>query len=218
MKILILILILISAIAKSYSQKKFDVNIIASPQVSWMASDSKYINKGKSKLGYDFGVEGDIFLHSDTYLLVTGMTLSTIGGSLIYNKPMPFGGKELRGGTTVDYFLSDLEFPLALKMRTRNFNRMRYFAQYGVTNWINLRTKATASDTIFQKQVVKHEIRFYNIGLNIGAGLDYDLGHGNGLTGGLVYSDGFSDTTTKPRQKNNTSLNILRIRVGYVFK
>ena len=168
-------------------------------------------------MGSDFGVEGDIFLHSDTYLIVTGITLSTVGGSLIYNKPMPFDGKVLRGGTTVDYYLSDLEFPLALKMRTRNFNRVRYFAQYGVTNWINLRTKAMASDTIFQKQVVKHEVRFYNIGLNIGAGIDYDLGYGNGLTGGLVYSDGFSDTTTKGRQKNNTSLNILRLRVGYVF-
>ena len=117
----------------------------------------------------------------------------------------------------VDYFLSDLEFPLALKMRTRNFNRVRYFAQYGLTNWLNLRTKATASDTILQKQVVKHEIRFYNVGLNLGAGIDYDLGHGNGLTGGLIYSDGFSDSTTKPKQKNNTSLNILKIRLGYVF-
>jgi len=102
-------------------------------------------------------------------------------------------------------------------MRTRNFNHVRYFAQYGITNWINLRTKATASDTISQKQVVKHEVRFYNIGLNIGVGVDYDLGHGNGLTGGVVYSDGFSDTTTKSKQKNNTSLNIFRLRVGYVF-
>ena len=217
MKILILSLILLCAVAKLYAQKKYDITLIASPQVSWMASDSKYIHSGKSLLGYDLGVEGDFFLHSDTYLIVTGMTLSTVGGSLVYNRPMPFDGKVLRSGTTVDYYLTDLEFPLALKMRTRNFSRVRYFAQYGITNWVYLRTKATASDTIFQKQVVKHEVRFYNIGLNIGAGVDYDLGHGNGLTAGLLYSDGFSDTTTKSRQKNNTSLNILRFRVGYVF-
>ena len=217
MRRLILFIILLSAVAKLYSQKNFDITLIASPQVSWMASDSKYINSGKSLMGYDLGVEGDVFLHSDTYLLVTGLTLSEVGGSLVYNKPMPFDGTVLRGGTMVDYYLTDLELPLSLKMRTRNFNHVRYFAQYGITNWINLRTKATASDTISQKQVVKHEVRFYNIGLNIGVGVDYDLGHGNGLTGGVVYSDGFSDTTTKSKQKNNTSLNIFRLRVGYVF-
>jgi hypothetical protein len=217
MKKLILFFILLSVITNSYSQKWFDLTVIASPQVSWMTSDSKYINSGKSQLGYDYGVEGDIFLRSDTYLLVTGMTVCGVGGSLVSNKPLPFDGRMLPVGTTVNYYLNDLEFPLALKMRTKNFNRVRYFAQYGLTNWINLRTKATTGDSIFQKQVVKHEIRFYNIGLNIGAGIDYDLGHGNSLTGGLIYADGFSDTTTKARQKNNTQLNVIRLRVGYVF-
>ena len=217
MKRLMLIIILLSEITIVYSQKKFDLTIIASPQVSWLMANSKYINNGSGFLGYCYGVEGDIFLHSDTYLIGTGMIMSMVGGSLSNKESMTFGGRVLPKGTTVDYYLTDVEFPLVLKMRTKDFGRMRYFAQYGLTNWINLSTKATTSDTLYQKHVVKHEIRFYNIGLNLGIGVDYALGHGNALTGGLVYSDGFSDTTTKISQKNVTVLNIVRLKVGYIF-
>jgi len=217
MKSLILLLVLISAITKSYSQKKFDFTIIASPQVSWMMADSKYINNGKSYLGYCYGVEGDIFLHSDTYLIGTGIIMSKVGGSLSNKESRSFNGRVLPKGTAVNYYLTDLEFPLVLKMRTKNFGRLRYFVQYGLTNWINLSTKATTSDTIFQKHVVKHEIRFYNFGLNLGIGMDFAVGNGNALTWGMVYSDGFSDTTTKSSHKNTTVLNILRPRIGYTF-
>ena len=217
MKKLMLVLILFSAITPSYSQKRFDLTFIASPQVSWMTSDSKFIDEGKSHLGYGYGVEGDIFMHSDTYLIVTGMTVSTMGGSLTYNKAIQFGGTLLPAGTKVDYYLTNLEFPLALKMRTRDFNRLRFYAQFGLTNWFNLKTKATTSNPGFEKQAVRNEIRFYTIGLNIGAGLEYELGHGNAITGGLVYSDGFSDTTVNAGVKDVTTLNVIRFRLGFVF-
>ena len=217
MKKLMLVLFLLLAMSKAYPQKRFDLTFIASPQVSWMTSDSKYVDEGKSHLGYGYGVEGDIFLHSDTYLIITGMTVSTLGGSLIYNQSVPFAGKVLPAGTTVDYYLTNLEFPLALKMRTRNFNRTRFFAQFGLTNWFNLKTKATTNNSAFEKQVVKNEIRFYNVGLNIGAGLEYELGRGNALTGGLVYSDGFSDTTVNAGVRDVTTLNVIRFRLGFIF-
>ena len=217
MKKHMLVLFLLFAITNSYSQKRFDLTFIASPQVSWMTSDSKFIDEGKIHLGYGYGVEGDIFLHSDSYLIVTGMTVSTMGGSLIYNKSIPFAGTTLPAGTKVDYYLTNLEFPLALKMRTRDFNHMRFYAQFGLTNWINLKTKATTNNQAFEKQAVKNEIRFYTIGLNIGAGLEVELGHGNALTGGLVYSDGFSDTTVNAGVKDVTTLNVIRFRVGFVF-
>jgi len=217
MKKLMLVLVLLSAITNSYSQKRYDLTFIASPQVSWMTSDSKLIDEGKIHLGYGYGIEGDIFLHSDTYLIVTGMTVSTMGGSLIYRNAVPFGGTMLPAGTTVDYYLTNLEFPLALKMRTRDFNHIRFYAQFGLTNWINLKTKATINIPDFDKQVVRNEIRFYTIGLNIGAGLEYELGHGNAITGGLVYSDGFSDTTINAGVKDVTTLNVIRFRLGFVF-
>ena len=94
---------------------------------------------------------------------------------------------------------------------------MRFYAQFGLTNWFNLKTKATTSNPRFEKQAVRNEIRFYTIGLNIGAGLEYELGHGNAITGGLVYSDGFSDTTVNAGVKDVTTLNVIRFRLGFIF-
>ena len=96
---------------------------------------------------------------------------------------------------------------------------MRYFAQFGLTNWFNLKTKATSNEegSSTRKEVIRKEIRFYNIGLNVGAGLEYELGRGNALTGGLIYSSGFVDATRNARINDATTLNVLRLRLGFVF-
>lgn len=217
MKKLLLSFLLLVVILFSYGQKKYDLTFIASPQVSWMTSDGKHIRNGKGFLGYAYGVEGDIFLRSDNYMIVTGMTVSTNGGSLIYNRPVQINGVPVRVGTSVDFNLTALEIPLALKMRTRNFNLMRYFAQFGLTNWITIKSSETTNDEAFQEMASKHQITLFNVGLNIGLGLEYDLGRGNALTAGLIYSDGFSDLTKNPGMRENTSLNVLRLRLGFVF-
>ena len=168
-------------------------------------------------LDLDMVLKVIFFVGSENYAITTGMTVSTVGGSLIYNQPIIFGGKSLQPVTQVKYYLTNLEFPLALKMRTRDFNRFRYFAQFGLTNWFNIKAKASTSDGQLQKETIKDEVRFYNIGLNVGAGLEYDLGHGNAITGGLVYSNGFTDATTNIDSKDATTLKSLRLRVGFVF-
>lgn len=217
-KKLILLLTLMTVITVTYSQKRFNLTFLASPQVSWLKSDSKEIKGGESFLGFGYGVEGDIFLGSDNYAIMTGMTVSTAGGSLTYIQSIPFSGKTLPVGTKVDYYLTNLEFPLVLKMRTREFGRVRYFAQFGVTNWLNIKAKATSSDRSFQKEKISDVIRTFNIGLNVGAGLEYDIGHGNALTGGIVYSNGLTDATNiKGTTDDATTLKILRFRLGFTF-
>jgi len=217
MKKLFLALTFLSITGMTYSQARFNLTFLASPQVSWLKTDSKDIKGNGSFVGFGYGVEGDIFLGSDNYAITTGMTVSTVGGSLLYHTSIPFSGKTLPAGSKVDYLLTNLEFPLALKMRTRDFNRFRYFAQFGLTNWLNIKSRATSSDRSFQKERISDEVRFYNIGLNIGAGLEYDLGHGNAITGGLVYSNGFTDVTTNKSIDDATTLKSLRFRVGFVF-
>jgi len=217
MKKLILILTLLFLTIVTYSQKRFNLTFIASPQVSWLKSDAKEIKGDGSFLGFGYGVEGDFFLGSENYAITTGMTVSSTGGSLVYEQAISFGGKILPTGTKVNYYLTNLEFPLVLKMRTRDFNRFRYFAQFGITNWVNIKTKASSSDGSFQKETVRDQIRFFNIGLNVGAGLEYDLGHGNAITGGLVYSNGFTDATTKQSTSDVTTLKVLRLRMGFMF-
>jgi hypothetical protein len=217
MKKLILVITLLSVFTVTYSQKRFNLTFLASPQVSWMKSDSREITGESGYLGFGYGVEGDMFLTSENYAITTGMTVSTTGGSMIFRQATVFDGELLQANTKVNYYLTNLEFPLALKMRSRDFNRFRYFAQFGLTTWLTIKARATTSDRSFQKDAIKDEIRFLNIGLNVGGGLEYDLGHGNAITGGLVYSNGFSDVTTNSSVEDVTTIKVLRIRLGFVF-
>jgi hypothetical protein len=217
MKKIVLSLILMLVITVTYSQKKFNLTFLASPQIAWLKSDS-YESRGSGNfIGFAYGVEGDVFLTSENYAITSGLTVSTMGGSLIYGSSIPFSGKTLPAGTKVDYFLTNLEIPIALKLRTKDFNRFKYFAQFGLTNWLNIKARATTSDRSFRKEAIRDEVRFYNIGLNVGAGLEYDMGHGNALTGGLVYSNGFTDATTNSGIKDAVTIKTLRIRLGFVF-
>ena len=217
MKKLIIVLVLLSMATVTYSQKIFNLTFLASPQASWLKSDSKTIRAGGGFLGFGYGVEGDCFIGSENYAITTGMTVSSTGGSLIYSQPISLNGVPLLAGTKVSYYFTNLEFPLALKMRTRDFNRFRYFAQFGLTNWFNIKARATTSDGSFHKETIRDEIRFYTIGLNVGGGLEYDMGHGNAITAGLVYSNGFTDVTTDKNVNDATTVKVLRIRVGFVF-
>jgi hypothetical protein len=217
MKKIILVLALLSVIMVTYSQKRLSLSFLASPQVSWLRSDSKSIGEGKNFTGFGYGVEGDFYLGSENYALTTGMTVSTAGGTLIYNQSVPFSGKVLPAGTKVDYYISYLEFPFALKMSTRDFNRLKYFAQFGFTNWFTLKAKATTSNGSFQKETISDEVRNYNVGLNVGTGLSYDLGQGNALTCGIIYSNGLRDATRNSDVNDTATLRVLRFRFGFVF-
>ncbi len=210
---LIAVLVLLAVITNCYAQKRFNLTFLASPQVSWFKSDSKDIGGGRSFAGFGYGVEGDLFLMSENYAITTGMTVSTAGVSLTYKTAIPISGKVLPAGTKVDYNLTFLEFPLALKMRTRNFFNTRYFAQFGLTNWFNIKVRGTSSDRSFQKEPVQDVIRFFDMGLNVGGGFEYDLGHGDALTCGLVYSNGFTDATSSA----GVTMKIVRLRLGFVF-
>jgi len=217
MKKLLSVVLFFFLMASTYAQNKYRLTFLASPQVSWMSSGSKDISPDRSLLGFGYGVEGDFFLGNENYALTTGLTMSSVGGSLIYVPSINLDGKVLPAGTKVKYFIKYIEVPLVLKMRSKDFNRTRIFAQFGLTNWLNVDTKATSGDGTYQKEKVRGEVKLYNIGLNVGAGLEYDLGHGNSLTGGLVYSNGLLDATSNSTVSESTTIKVVRFRFGFVF-
>ena len=214
-------IIFFSLLTLSYSmtvaQRDVAFTFIASPQITWMKSGSNNVINGKNYLGFAYGIEGDVFLHSDRYAIITGLTVSSTGGSLRYKIPVSFSDKPLPLGTAVDYRLRYIEIPFALKLKSKDFNRTRFYAQFGLNNWLNIKAKATTSDGSFYKETVNDELRLYNIGLNVGGGIDYELGHRNYLTVGLIYTGTFFDTTSNQTLKDITTLNTLRIRLGFVF-
>lgn len=217
MKKLFLFSLFLVTYSMTMGQKVVSFTFITSPQITWLTSGSRDVNNGRSRLGFDYGIEGDVFFGSERYAFTSGLTVSSIGGSLTYKVPVAFSDKLLPAGTAVDYSLRYLEIPMVLKLRSKDFNRTRLYAQFGLNNWLNTKAKASTSDNSFNNETINGEIRFYNIGMNVGGGIEYDLGNRNYLSGGIVYTGSFFDATSNQTVTDNTTLNSVRIRLGFVF-
>ena len=218
MKRFTIIAIMLLLASTVWSQPKITATFITSPQLSWLATDSKEVSQQGSRFGFGYGVETD-FYFGENYALNTGLTVSSLGGKLNYHpgSNFNFAGESLPSGTRIDYRMTHLEVPVTLKMISRDFHRVRLFAQFGFTHWFNIKAKASSSDGTFFLESVKEEVRFYNLGLNVGGGMMYDLGGKNYLTGGIVYSNGFMDATSNRDIKDDVLLKAFRMRIGFVF-
>ena len=202
-----------------FGNKIIKFTFVASPQITWLSTNSKEVSSNQSRLGFNFGVEGDIFINNERYSLLTGLTISSLGSTLNYKVPFIFSDSpdELPAGTKVEYFLRYIEIPIAIKMRSKDFNRARFFAQFGLNNWLNVKAKASTSDNSFDKDIVNDEVRFFAFGLNIGGGVEYDLGNDNSVTGGIVYTGSFNDVTHNASVDDKATVNSLRFRLGFIF-
>lgn len=216
---LVLTAILTMMVLSSYAQRPFRLTFVANPQFSWLTSDSKSVSNDQAHLGFDYGVEADIFLGNESYALTTGLTMNQTGGNLIYQtgQDFTFAGESLPSGTQIEYRLKYLEMPLAIKLRSKDFGRLNIYAQFGLTNWLNIKSSGTSSDGTLNDASINDEIKMFSMGLNIGFGIEHDLGGNNALTAGVIYNNGFTDVTSNPSVKDNTNLKTLRFRFGFIF-
>jgi hypothetical protein len=53
--------------------------------------------------------------------------------------------------------------------------------------------------------------------MNLGIGIDYDLGSSNAVSLGLVFQNGLLDVTTDHAFADNTKINTLNLKLGIIF-
>lgn len=219
MKQTIIALAFIFTFMGTKAEKPFRLTFLASPQFSWMKSDLSEIDNYNNSIGFNYGVETDIFWGSENYAFTTGLTINNIGGDFMYDTDgdFTFAGKSLPSGSSINFKLRYLEIPLALKLRSKEFDRFNFFAQFGIANWFKLKSESTSSEGTIKAGNVKDEFKFYNIALNIGAGVEYNLGENNAITFGLIFNNGFLDVTNNEELNDVTSMKIFRLRTGFIF-
>ncbi|MDP4184266.1 MAG: porin family protein [Bacteroidota bacterium] len=221
MKKLFLSLIIAFISISSFAQPlHYKLSLVAGPDISWMKSDKRIVNSEGDRLGYTFGLMADIFLpESPRYSFSTGILINSQGGKLSYrtSDPFTFSDQVLQPGTTITYKLQYLEIPTVIKLRTAQFYRTTYFGQFGLTNKINIGANGSTSDGKFSDEGINNEISLFNSALNIGGGIEYDLGKNNALSVGLIYNDGIIDITTNNVVHDRTKLNAIRLQIGIIF-
>ncbi len=220
MKRIVSFIVFILIGAAGFAQSPFQLSFTASPSVNWMSPEGQGVQNNKSKMGYEFGVNGDFYFDQEMrYAFTTGLMVSQTGGELTYNidgDTFGFGGQVFNSGTSIRYRLQYIEIPYALKMRTKQFYRWNYWGLFGLSSSINISAKGDSSDKQLDKNDIGKEVKLFNTALNIGIGGEYDLGERNALVLGLIYKDGLMDIT-KSSLGGKTTVNSLTFKLSFVF-
>jgi hypothetical protein len=184
-------------------------SFILTPQISWVKSDHQDIDNKGSHFGYNFGLIMDRFF-SDNYAFTTGLTINTTGGKLAYPSKMT--------GETVDfeamsqsYQLKYIEIPLGLKLRSEDMHRTNIYGRFGLSPQINIQAKDKSGSSI------SDEVRLFDLGYHLGAGIEYSLGGRNALILGLLFNNGFMDVTDHDQFDDKAILNRLVFEFGFIF-
>lgn len=221
MKRIALITAMLAIVLTTWGQTRMQLSFNASPSVNWMSTNNQLAYKEKLVLGYDFGLTGDIFFtENERYSLTTGLQILNTGGAISYRTsgPFEFSGVTLPPSTQIRYRLRYVEVPLAIKLKTDQFHRVRYWGQFGLSTMVNIGAKGDSDDGKLKRASIHDEINLFNLAMNVGAGFDFDLGGNNSITAGLIFHNGLMDVTTDNNTfTDKTIINSVKIRLGLIF-
>lgn len=202
---IILVFLLLTGYAAAQSTGDTRFTLVLSPQISWMKSDMDKVDNSGSKMGYNFGLLVDYFF-GDNYAITSGLTINTTGGKLKYLSS---------GNNTVEarqrYNLRYIEIPMGLKLRSEDMKRMNIYGRFGLSPQLNIMAKDNNSKGI------SDEVRLLDLGYHIGGGIEYSVGGKNALVFGLLFNNGFMDTTKRNNYNDKAILNRLVFEFGFIF-
>ena len=205
--------------------QNFRLGFQTSPHITWMNSSKGDVINQNVKLGIKYGLEADIFLAGfPRYLLNTGLFVSnhTFVAQYAADEKFFIAGAEFGSPVEIRYRLNYIEIPLNIKLRSDQFYRMTFYGQFGLSNLFNISASAESSDGQISGEsinngVADRTIRFYNLCMIMGGGVEYDLGGNTALNVGLQYSNGLTDVTDISNLDEKTVFNSVRLVLGVMF-
>lgn len=239
-KQLVFILFLFVGILGAKAQD-FKVGFQVSPSWSWMKTDETFINPNGALLGLKLGAVGEYYFR-DNYSFTTGLGFSfNSGGKLLFD----YGGNiwtrteldpgldTLPAGTNFKYAIQYVEIPFGLKMKTREFGYVKYFAEIPILTFgFKSQSRGTIQATGIEeteKLNIKKEVNSIAVSWGVGAGLEYSISQNTALVGGIYYQQTFTDVTddngtlyntTRGTVINNDSkgtIQSITLRLGVMF-
>ncbi len=180
--------------------------------------DSRNIEKNGIQLGNSYGIMVD-YLFQPNYAFSSEFLISTINGSFKFKNSLTY--KKDTGTYPVlqpiyDYNLRFLQIPLSFKLRTNEIGYLKYYVQFGVAPCFLIASKATInrneangmpwneddrkniktnsdSEEFYEPLEFDDNMRFFNLPIQIGGGLEYNLSKNTSIYSNLRYENGFSN-------------------------
>jgi len=199
----------LSANITNAQEQKFHFGLKVAPTVAWLKPDSKGLSKDGSKLGFTYGLVGESSF-STNYSLTYGLQVTYRGGIL--------NNDTLKVNARSSYVLKYVELPIGIKMKTNEFNRYRYFGQFGLVPGFNLSAKA--SNDAESNIDVKDYTTDINMSMLIAVGTEYTISGSTTFLASLEFNNGFVDVLSKKNDNDpefKAISNYVALNLGIMF-
>ncbi|RZJ18963.1 MAG: PorT family protein [Acinetobacter sp.] len=191
----------------------FRLGLTAHPNFGFIKAEG---GKGNGvNLGFSYGLIGD-FNFAENYSFSTGLTITTINGKSTEVNSAQY---QLGNSAAVDikYMMQYVELPLTIKLKTGDYNGVRWYGQFGLSNDVRIsaRQDAKSGNNVLANDVNSADwTKFYRAGLIIGAGGEFNVGNKTSIMAGLTLNNGFTNITDNSYSVKN---HFVAINFGVFF-
>lgn len=193
MKRLFLCVIVVLIFFQAEAQRAL-IGVKLNPQLSWLSVTGEGLLSDGVLPGLDFGLILDTPL-AEQYYFNTGISLSTIGGSLVYSDTfkinMDFTIEQILPDEPQKFKTTYLKIPVGLKFKTSPQRSHLFYAEIGLDAMFRLRSVLISENDKTLKHSVSSEINSFNLAYHIGGGVELYLRDETVIQTGLVFSQGF---------------------------
>jgi hypothetical protein len=204
------------------AQQSISFGIRADPAFSWFSSDNNIIKNDGARPAFNFGLTFNRYF-TKNYSFSTGISLLNAGGRLVSSDTTIFEftnfSSTILPDKPVTYRIQYLVIPLGLKLQTNQIGYLTFFSDIGIDPKIVVGGKADIPSLDISGEKAINELRAFNLGYHITAGIEYSLGGTTAVVLGLSFDNNFLDITreTGVQPDDKISHKILSFRIGVNF-
>jgi len=222
----ILIILLFSIVTAAQAQRNFirdnrvRLGFTLTPAIVALKPQESGVERNSGRAGISFGIMADFPLdQSGLYNIASGLQITTAGSKLKYDAGIGLDDYK-QNPAEYNLKLTYVEIPFALKLKTDSRGGVGFWGQFGtyLDFPVRARTDIVSLTNTYDKVNVLRDINPINMGLLIGAGIEYPLG--DRLTGviGLNYQNGFVDVTRNAKWNDGkVNMNSFALKLGLFF-
>ncbi|MFH1161457.1 MAG: porin family protein [bacterium] len=198
-----------------------------SPNLSWMAPETKHYNYNGVTGGAIVGLVSD-FYFAENYAFSTGFNFAFLNGKLTYGDQLFESNDTIPGQLDRKYKFIYLDIPYMIKLQTREFGHFSFFGQIGFSTGFRISAKARdefkpddGSDVLSENSNITSKTALIREAILFGIGLEYHLDQDTRIFVGASYSNSLNNVLTGTNSRYGLNekalLDFVELNLGILF-
>lgn len=218
--VLIVFLVLSGKIADA---QDYRFGVYLSPVISWFNTDIDEVRNQGARPGFNFNVSAAKYL-SERFFASGGVSFISSSGRLVSSIPSFFRFPDhtvtIAANNPVVYRLQYLSIPVGIKYKTYEMGLFSYWGEIGLDPKVVVGGRVDIPSLDVKGEKAMTEIRRFNMGYHLNAGIDYSIDGNISVVLGLGFENNFFDVTRDVSEQENdrTTHRLLKFIFGINFE